>query len=116
MKKPVSFNCELSNLVWTSLDGQIVYGQVYAGDYESGSEDFFYLSHFDGGYTKDQKEARCYFHFSYRWRGVWEGRIYFKDDEYWSDEIAEMAALWTLIEAHCKTVIQAAFPGDHYDD
>lgn len=32
---------------------------------------------------------------SYCWRGVWEGRIYFRDDdEYWGEELKEMADLY----------------------
>ena len=30
---------------------------------------------------------------SFCWRGVWEGRLYFPDDEYWGEEISELSEL-----------------------
>jgi len=31
---------------------------------------------------------------SYCWRGVWEGRLYFSDEEYWGEEIEELSRLY----------------------
>ena len=56
----------------------------------------------DGGGTEDINEARHWFDFSFCWRGVWEGRIYFKDDEYWSEEMKTISELWDRLEVFLK--------------
>jgi len=55
--------------------------------------------------------CRCLFEGSYVWRGVWEGRLYFKDDEYWSEELSEMTELFTNnVERHCKNLVRSVNP------
>lgn len=61
----------------------------------------------DDVYEFDPETCRCLFEGSYVWRGVWEGRLYFKDDEYWDHELAEMSSLFTShIEPHCKDLVR----------
>ncbi len=74
-----------------------------------------YTSTHDGGTTDDLNDARIMFEFSFCWRGVWEGRIYFKDDEYWCEEINTMSELWKLIEPQLKDRIRKANPNNIYD-
>ena len=45
------------------------------------------------------EDCRCAFEFNF-WRGVWEGRIYFKDEEYWSEELKVMSDIWEQIEKY----------------
>lgn len=61
--------------------------------------------------TDDEEQAKILFHYSFCWRGVWEGRIYFPDgEEYWSEDLAIIAAVWTKIEAEMKVHIRAVNP------
>jgi hypothetical protein len=43
---------------------------------------------------------------SYCWRGVWEGRLWFTDEEYWGEELSELSELYTKsIEPFCQSFI-----------
>lgn len=43
---------------------------------------------------------------SFCWRGIWEGRLYFTDDEYWGEEISELSDLYNnYIILWCKNMI-----------
>jgi hypothetical protein len=59
--------------------------------------------------TRDEfEEGKCLKKLSgsYCWRGVWEGRLYFPDQEYWANELAELSELFSKhIEPHCKKLI-----------
>jgi hypothetical protein len=72
----------------------------------------------EGGciHLETDKGARCLFEFSFCWRGIWEGRIYFKDDEYWSDELQTITKLWNKIEDIFKERIKKENPDNEYDD
>lgn len=51
----------------------------------------------------DESKIRIMFKGSYCWRGVWEGRICFTDNEYWDHEISEINELFNKhIEPWCK--------------
>lgn len=64
----------------------------------------------------DEKKARCLFGFTFTWRGVWEGRLYFKDDEYWSEELGVMNAIWADLEARFKEIERERVKKDYgYD-
>ena len=53
---------------------------------------------------------------SFCWRGVWEGRLYFPDEEYWGEEIAELSELYNdCILPWCKSFIKKRDPYDYYD-
>ena len=54
---------------------------------------------------------------SFQWRGVWEGRLYFTDEEYWGEEIEELSRIYNdHITPWCKDFIKKREPGDYYDD
>lgn len=41
------------------------------------------------------------------WRGVWEGRLYFPDEEYWGEDIEELSRLYNdKIVPWCKEFIE----------
>lgn len=62
------------------------------------------------------EDCRNLFSFSFCWRGVWEGRIYFKDSEYWTEELKTMNELWTKIEQLLKEKIKQDNPDYTYED
>jgi len=67
--------------------------------------------------VNDIKDARVWFEWSFVWRGVWEGRIYFKDDEYWSSEMKTISELWNQIEVIIKEKIKSDNPNyKHFDN
>ncbi len=86
-------------------------GTVYPiAQWESASTDeksWSFVSKTSGGDTHDElnDDCRIMFCFLFCWRGVWEGRLYFKDDEYWSNELMVMAKLWEKIEPIIKDKI-----------
>lgn len=84
----------------------------------TGKTGWSYESHSFGGDTHEElnEDCRCLFAFNFVWRGVWEGRIYFKDDEYWSEEIRMMADLWDKIEIVLKDKIKKSNTEYSYDD
>lgn len=44
---------------------------------------------------------------SFCWRGVWEGRLYFTDGEYWGEDIQELSELYNdKIIPFCKDFIK----------
>lgn len=60
-------------------------------------------------FHKEFNGATCkkLFEFSFCWRGVWEGRVYFPDDqEYWSEELTDIYQAWIQIESYLKGVIR----------
>jgi hypothetical protein len=65
-----------------------------------------YQSNSSSDSTDKKEDARCWFEWSFCWRGVWEGRVYFKDDEYWSEEMKTIAEVWQKLEAIVKERIK----------
>lgn len=56
-------------------------------------------------------ECKLYFRFNFMWRGVWEGRIYFpNDEEFFSEELEEMNLLWNCLVEQMKSDIRKANP------
>ena len=54
---------------------------------------------------------------SFCWRGVWEGRLYFPDEEYWDSELAELSKLYNdCILPWCKNFIKERDPHKYYDE
>jgi hypothetical protein len=66
--------------------------------------------------TTDIEKARIWFEFLFCWRGVWEGRVYFKDEEYWAEETKTIADLWSQIEAILKRKIKSDNPEYEFFD
>ena len=53
---------------------------------------------------------------SFCWRGMWEGRLYFTDEEYWDEELTELCDLYNNhIEVWCKEFIKSREPDRNYD-
>jgi len=75
---------------------------------------FYYNSATSSDAVEDREQARILFDFMFCWRGVWEGRINFKDDEYWSEEIKSMAQLWETIEPRLKQILREKDPENEY--
>ena len=72
-----------------------------------GNIGYSYIKSFDGSMQDEcNEDCRCAFEFNFCWRGAWEGRIYFKDDEYWSDELKVMSDIWEQIENILKDKIK----------
>ena len=90
-------------------------GNVYQVDQYSNDRETFYRynSATDGGITHGElnDDCRVMFRFLFCYRGVWEGRIYFPDDEeYWSEELKTIAAVWDKIEVILKDRIKTENP------
>lgn len=47
----------------------------------SHDDGFVYFSEQSSDSVTDIKDARLWFEWSFVWRGVWEGRVYFKQEE-----------------------------------
>lgn len=99
------------------LEGN-VYAVVRGESAVTGQTDWSYLSKTHGGETHEtlNDDCRNLFSFLFVWRGVWEGRIYFQDDEYWSEELSMMTGVWNQLEPQLKEVIRKANPNTMYDD
>lgn len=92
------------------------HGEAYP-IYKYSDGEYSFISNQSSDSESDIKKARCMFHFSFCWRGVWEGRIYFKDEEYWSEELSTMSNLWDQIEARLKKQIKQDNPDyGHFDE
>lgn len=64
---------------------------------------------FDESMTKEHIQG------TYCWRGVWEGRLYFLHEEYWSEDLKELSDLFSAhIEPWCKNYIRKFYP--HADE
>jgi len=65
----------------------------------------------------DKDKAKKLFEGSICWRGVWEGRLYFTEDEYWGDELQMMAELYKdKIVPWCQEFIKKRHPEYDYED
>ena len=73
-----------------------------------------YQSNTSSDLTEDRDKARVWFEWSFCWRGIWEGRIYFRDDEYWSEEMETIPELWRQIEMAAKKYIRAIAEKDSH--
>lgn len=45
----------------------------------------------------DKEKALCKMSGTFCWRGVWEGRLYFTDQEYWGEELCELSNIYNEI-------------------
>ena len=77
---------------------------------------YTFMSDTSSDSTDDVEKARVWFEFSYCWRGVWEGRIYFKQEEFWSEDILVAAQAWKQIEKILKERIKQDNPDYGYFD
>lgn len=67
--------------------------------------------------TFDEKRCLKAMVGSYTWRGCWEGRVYFTDDEYWGEDFIMLAAVYKdSIVPKCREMIKAARPNADYSE
>lgn len=92
-------------------------------DWESLTTEEIGFSYIDKENEHNEREVFEYgkclkkFEGSFCWRGVWEGRLYFTDKEYWGEEIAEMSELYNnYIVIWCKDFINKREHLSRYDD
>lgn len=92
-------------------------GAVYPINKYDGSQgiEYGYQSDKDGSHLDTEKGATCLFEFAFCWRGVWEGRIYFKEEEYFSEDLVTIKTVWDMIEAILKDRIKKERPDLIYD-
>lgn len=93
-----------------------VYPIIYYKEISTGKEGWCFREQNSEHETDDIENAQVMFEFSFCWRGVWEGRIYFKQEEYWSEELLEMSNLWNKIESVLKERIKQKDPHNYYED
>jgi len=70
-----------------------IQGKVYATiNWEKGSTGWSYTSASSGGEMYDDlnDDCKCLFEISICWRGCWDNRIYFKQEEYFSEDLEDM--------------------------
>ena len=91
-------------------DGNRFRGEVYSGIQSADGDEYWYQRADGPGDTDDKNQARKLFEFSFVWKGVWEGRIYFTDDEYWSEEMATMAEAWAKVQGKMQKQIRENHP------
>lgn len=85
--------------------------------YENQDGTFLYMDKKNNNPIANIISAGCHFEFSFCWRGVWEGRIYHKEEEFWSEDLSVISDLWDKIEALLKQRIKDANPEyKHFDD
>lgn len=81
---------------------------------EDGSVPFFVIQHDgatgEGPFDKSIHEA--YFDFSINYRGVWETRIYMRENEKWGSDIFTMAELWKELVPKLADLYRAANGSD----
>lgn len=62
-------------------------------------------------------ECRLAFSFNFCWRGVWEGRIYFpNDEEFWDEELETFNLLWIKVKEFFKSKIKEDNKNDYFDE
>lgn len=99
-----------------------IYFKVYPiNDWEDmkGNTGFAYCSKTSSDMVDVFNEETCreIFRGSFCWRGVWEGRIYFTDYEYWGEELKEISDLYNnQIVPWCKDYIKKESPKTVYED
>ncbi len=90
-------------------DGKVYPIQFYTD--ANNNEGWSYTSKIDSNFINTlTDECRVLFDFTFVYRGVFEGRIYFKDDEYWSEELRSIYLLWEVLEDKLKTIITEINP------
>lgn len=92
-------------------------GKVY--QVTEDSEGYHYFSKTTGatGIHKDLcDDSRLMFSFILEWRGVWEGRIYFaENEEYWSEELSNINEFWKQLEEKLIVQIKKQNPGYKFE-
>lgn len=109
----------MNDISTTTLEFE-VYPMEEWGDLSSGENGFSYIDKETEPESRDIfEEGKCLkkLEGSFGWRGIWEGRLYFTDEEYWGEEISELSDLYNnKIVPWCKDYIKKQNPLDSYDD
>ena len=95
-------------------DTNRIEGSVHRGFMHE--DKFIYESKGGGSHTENKEEATCIFEFSFVWRGVWEGRIYFKEDEYFEEDLEIINEIWKRLRPQFQTIIRANYPNQKLED
>lgn len=75
------------------------------------------IEKFDDETWRHQSSEPTWLEWSFCWRGIWEGRVYFKREEYWGEEMETIAQIWRQIEDIVKGRIKSDNPDyKHFDD
>jgi hypothetical protein len=99
-------------------DGNRYTFEVYAGGFDDGK--YWYI---DKDNDPDEidffEDGKCLIKFegSFVWRGVWEGRLYFLDKEYWGEDLSDMNYMYNeIIVPYCKEEIKKSDPDNTYTE
>ena len=103
----VIFHSDGSKCRWS---GKVVEIQTFADG------TWIYQSNKSSDFTRNIEDARIWFEWSFCWRGVWEGRVYFKDSEYWGEEMEIIPLIWKEIESKVKARIRQDNQDNKYMD
>ena len=60
-------------------------------------------------------DCQCLFEFNFRWRGVWDERVYFNAPEYWAGEIKEIDRIWDALQVFLKDEVNELNPETNFD-
>lgn len=77
--------------------------------------EYMYMSKHASEPTEDPDRARVWFEWMIRYYSSWDCRVYFKDDEYQSDEMEIILALWKQIENVVRSKIIQDHPDESFD-
>lgn len=87
---------------WAINEYGYIEAEVYRAEiYEDGSYTYEEEPHADGSTQKIH-----FLNYTYRWRGVWEGRVYFKRSEYWGELMEVIHLLWQQIEPRMQEALK----------
>lgn len=95
---------------WSSMVEITVYSGSEASEVGSGVTEIYYTDNENGGLLKDTKGAEVLFEATFQWRGVWEGRIYFKQEEYFHEDLELIYKVWGLIQSDMEEYIKTNNP------
>lgn len=111
----VHFESESQNIMVGFRVYEVVYSK-YLGGPKKGKETISYVidsaqDHIDEDEINENDLPMATMQGSVCWRGVWEGRIYFDHEEYWSEDLKKLSELFsTHIEPWCKNYIRKFYP------
>jgi hypothetical protein len=120
MNKIIHTDYEIYKVIIAKDEGTFIEGSVYPVEewYNIETEDsgYAFRNSNDGTNIDELDEfCECAFCFSYVWRGVWEGRIYFQEEEYWSEDLTGMSQLWEKLKLELQEQIKLNNPNYTYE-
>ena len=101
----VTYNIRTTDVVF------LVYPVAFSDRDDLTSMVFYRSSYSDFLADRNDPDVRKMFHGSYSWRGCWDGRVEFLDDEFYAEEIKPMLELYiNHIEPECKELLMLKYP------